>query len=172
MRTSAVAGACILLTAASAFGGELAAALAGDQLITAGIVAHELKDLGFDARIDQDNNGDPRVNTKVDGYEWSIYFYDCASGALEERGCASYQFYSGYVVPASFPVATINKWNTEKRYAKAYTQTDRDHSNHARLEVDVLVTGTGADPARSFRANLVKMRNAAEGFRKAIGFQN
>jgi hypothetical protein len=169
IRAAVVAGVLVGL-AAPVLGEESST---GDTVerISASVIAHELEAMSFTAKIDQDDTGDPRVTTKVDGFEWSIYFYDCASGVLAERGCASYQFYTGYIVPASFPLTTINKWNTEKRYAKAYSYVQRDHSNNARIELDVLLAGTGADPAKSFRANFVKMRNAAEGFRKAIGFQ-
>jgi hypothetical protein len=139
--------------------------------ISAGLVADELRDLGYSAKIDQDESGDPRVNTKVDGYDWSVYFYDCNSGALEARTCVSFQFYSGYNVAKSFPQQTINKWNTEKRYAKAYTYVQRDGTNNARIEVDVLMEGTQADPKQTFRAYFTKMKNAAEAFRKAIGFK-
>ena len=140
--------------------------------ITAGFLAQQLRAMGLSAKIDKDESGDPRVNTKVDSYDWAIYFYDCAAGGdLENRGCLSYQFYSGYQVAASFPLATVNKWNVEKRYAKAYLYLQRDKTYNARIEVDVLVSGTGADPGRTFQAYFTKMKNSAEGFRKAIGFK-
>jgi hypothetical protein len=139
--------------------------------ISAGLVVDELRDLGYAAKIDQDESGDPRVNTKVDGYDWSIYFYDCGPGALDARTCVSFQFYSGYTVAKTFPQQTVNKWNTEKRYAKAYTYVQRDGTNNARIEIDVLMEGTLADPKQTFRAYFTKMKNSADGFRKAIGFK-
>jgi hypothetical protein len=139
--------------------------------ISAGLVADELRELGYSAKIDQDDSGDPRVNTKVDGYNWSVYFYECGSGALEARTCVSFQFYSGYTVAKTFPLQTINKWNTDKRYAKAYSYMQRDGTNNARIEIDVLMEGTQADPKQTFRAYFTKMKNSAEGFRKAIGFK-
>lgn len=137
--------------------------------ISAGLVAKELRALGYSAKIDQDESGDPRVNTKVDGHDWSVYFYDCGKGDIEERNCVSFQFYSGYTVSKGFPLETINKWNIEKRYAKAYVYLQRDKTYNARIEIDVLVSGTGADASRAFQAYFTKMKNASEGFRKAIG---
>ena len=139
--------------------------------ISAGLVVNELRAMGYSAKIDQDESGDPRVNTKVDGYDWSVYFYDCGSGPLGERTCISFQFYSGYNVAKSFPQQTINKWNIEKRYAKAYTYVQRDGTNNARIEVDVLMEGTQADPRQTFRAYFTKMKNSAEAFRDTIGFK-
>ncbi|MGP0089713.1 MAG: YbjN domain-containing protein [Xanthobacteraceae bacterium] len=160
-----------LLAAALALMGAASKAQETGNRISAGLVADELRDLGYSAKIDQDESGDPRVNTKVDGYDWSVYFYDCGTGPLAERTCVSFQFYSGYNVAKTFPQQTINKWNTEKRYAKAYTYVQRDRTNNARIEVDVLMEGTGADPKQAFRAYFTKMKNAAEAFRKAIDFK-
>src|SRR5262245_19113800 len=71
--------------------------------ITAAIIVRELKAMGYSATVDIDDSGDPRVNMKIDGHDWSVYFYDCASGARDDRQCVSYQFYSGYTLkqPAS-----------------------------------------------------------------------
>jgi Putative bacterial sensory transduction regulator len=138
--------------------------------ISARLVVNELQAMGYSAKIDQDESGDPRVNTTVDGFDWSVYFYDCASGPpLAERPCISFQFFSGYNVAKSFSQQIINKWNIEKRYAKAYTYVQQDGTNNARIEVDVLMEGTQANPRQTFRAYFTKMKNAAEDFRKTIG---
>jgi len=39
-------------------------------------------------------------------------------------------------VPNDFSLQSINKWNSEKRFAKAYTYVKRDAKNDARIEVD------------------------------------
>jgi ABC-type proline/glycine betaine transport system substrate-binding protein len=140
--------------------------------VSAAVISKVLKAMGYTAKINSDESGDPRVKTTVDGFKWDIFFYDCGTGALEERGCASFQFYSGYTVPQGFSMQIINKWNTEKRYAKAYMQVLADKSNNARIEVDVLVAGTLADPAQMFRAFFAKMKVRAEEFRAVIGCSN
>jgi hypothetical protein len=77
--------------------------------ISAALVAKELKAMGYTAKINHDESGDPRVKTRVDGFNWDIFFYNCDPGALEERRCESIQFYSGYTVSDAFPLTTINK---------------------------------------------------------------
>src|SRR5262245_44210767 len=69
--------------------------------ITAAIIVRELKALGHTSTVDTDESGDPRVNMAIDGYDWSIYFYECAPGARDDRPCASYQFYSGYTLTSA-----------------------------------------------------------------------
>jgi hypothetical protein len=144
------------------------AALAQSDHINAAIIVKELKAMGYASNVDTDDSGDPRVNTKIDGYNWSIYFYDCASGPRDDRLCNSYQFYSGYTTPKPVPLTVINKWNTEQRYAKAYTAVLKSGASSARIEIDVRMAGTGADPSRTFRLHFNIMKDKAERFRKVI----
>jgi Putative bacterial sensory transduction regulator len=137
--------------------------------ITAGIIVRELKTMGYSPSIDTDDSGDPRVNMSIDGYDWSIYFYDCADGPRDDRRCASYQFYSGYTLQKPVSLDTINKWNTNERYAKAYTYVQRNGSHSARIEIDVRSAGTGADPAQTFRVYFDIMKDRARRFRNTVG---
>lgn len=147
-----------------------AAAPTGDH-ISAAIIVRELKGLGIAATVDTDDSGDPRVTMTVDGYEWSIYFYGCAPGARDERACTSYQFYSGYTLAQPLAADIINRWNTQQRYARAYTYVQRNGRHSARIEIDVRSAGTGADPGRTFRQHFEIMRDKSVQFRKTIGFQ-
>jgi hypothetical protein len=106
----------------------------------------------------------------IDGYDWSIYFYDCAPGARDDRQCASYQFYSGYTLKQPASPDVINKWNTQQRYAKAYTYVQRSGSHSARIEIDVRSADTGADPGRTFRVYFNVMKDKAALFRKTVGY--
>jgi hypothetical protein len=137
--------------------------------ITAAIIVRELKVLGYSSTVDVDDSGDPRVNMAIDGYDWSIYFYECAPGARDDRRCISYQFYSGYTLASAVASDVINKWNTQQRYAKAYTYMQRNGSHSARIEIDVRSAGTGADPGRTFRLYFNIMKDKAAQFRKTVG---
>lgn len=145
------------------------AAAPSTDRITAAIIVRELKALGHSSDVDTDDSGDPRVNMAVDGYNWSIYFYDCAAGARDDRQCVSYQFYTGYTLKQPVAPDVINKWNTEQRYAKAYTYVQRNGSHSARIEIDVRSAGTGADPARTFRIYFNIMKDKTAQFRKIVG---
>lgn len=143
----------------------------GDR-ITAAVISRELQAMGYLSNVDTDDSGDPRVNTKIEGYDWSIYFYDCAAGAArDDRPCTSYQFYSGYTMKQPVSPDVINKWNTEQRYAKAYTYVQRNGSHSARIEIDVRSAGTGADPGQTFRIYFNTMKDKAKLFRETIGFR-
>jgi Putative bacterial sensory transduction regulator len=174
-RTTSLAAAALALAAAvTAAHGQSQSALA--DRITAGIVAKELRALGYSADIDRDKDNDPRVNTSVDNHKWAIYFYDCGAGEPEERRCESFQFFADNILPKPFPLQSLNKWNKEYRWAKAYVQqgdkpgcANANASCAVRIEVDILMAGTGADAAQTFRAYFAATKRRAEAFRKYIG---
>jgi hypothetical protein len=145
------------------------------DLITAQIIMTELRTLGHTASIDQDDSGDPRVSTEVDGHKWQIYFYDCdKNGPSESRACRSFQFFADNKMAKRVPPETINRWNKEYRYAKAYIQQGDDPgcsgkgACFARIETDVLMSGTSADPVRTFRVYFDEFKRKADSFRKFI----
>lgn len=142
---------------------------AGDR-VTAGIVARELRAMGYQAEVSVASDGDPRVSTTVDNYKWAVFFYGCAKeGDLEQRSCLSLQFFSGYNVSQPVSSLTMNKFNAENRYIRAYTaQTDSGQA--ARISMDVMFGGTGADPAKNFRAHVNMMKHQTTQFRKLINF--
>lgn len=142
---------------------------AGDR-VTAGIVMRELRALGYPAELSAASDGDPRVAVTIDGYKWAVFFYGCAKqGDLDQRSCLSLQFFSGYTVSQPVSTFTMNKFNAENRYIRAYTaQTDSGQA--ARISMDVMFGGTGADPAKNFRAHLNMMKHQTIQFRKLINF--
>ncbi len=142
---------------------------AGDR-VTAAIVARELRAMGYQAEVSAASDGDPRVSTTIDNFKWAVFFYGCAKqGDLEQRSCLSLQFFSGYTVSQPVSTFTMNKFNAENRYVRAYTaQTDSGQA--ARISMDVMFGGTGADPAKNFRVHLNMMKHQTTQFRKLINF--
>jgi hypothetical protein len=144
-------------------------AATGDR-VTPAVVLRELRALGYTAELATEDDGDPRVSTEVDGYKWGIFFYGCnKSGELEQRACLSLQFYSGYTLKEPVSSFTMNKWNAENRYTRAYTATPSS-GPAARISMDVMFGGTGADPAKAFRATFDMMKRQSAEFRKLINF--
>ncbi|MCW5773524.1 MAG: hypothetical protein KIT16_17915 [Rhodospirillaceae bacterium] len=142
----------------------------GDR-ITANIVARELRAMGLPAEINTDNRGMPRVSTTIDNYKWAIFFYGCQrEGEVGDRQCLSIQFFSGYTMTNPVSSITMNKWNTENRYARGYAFANNRGETGARIEVDASFGGTGADPAKMFRVYFNIMRHQTKEFRKLINF--
>ncbi|WP_259776396.1 YbjN domain-containing protein [Aliiroseovarius crassostreae] len=122
---------CATALAAFTAGGALA------QNITAAdpqSLMNFFADEGAPAKLDVDNVGDPLIEMKHYGTEFAVYFYGCDDG----KSCDAIQFFSGYSTDGKTPIATINVWNRENRYGRAYL-TDE---GNARVEYDIY---TGAD---------------------------
>ncbi len=142
---------------------------AGDR-VTAAIVMRELRALGYQAELSTASDGDPRIAVSVEGYKWAVFFYGCAKqGDLDQRSCLSLQFFSGYNVSQPVSAFTMNKFNSENRYIRAYT-ANTERGQAARISMDVMFGGTGADPAKNFRAHLNMMKYQTSQFRKLINF--
>ncbi len=141
----------------------------GQEGISAGAVRSVLQGQGKESRIGTDGSGDPRVYVKADGYDYDIFFYDCGAGSKEDRTCASYQFFVGYIVPDAFSQNKINVWNRDHRYAKAHLFKLHSGDNHARIEIDVLQAGTGANPDALFSLMFKKIMSYSKDFRVALG---
>jgi hypothetical protein len=138
--------------------------------ITPGIVMRELRALGFQAELTAGTDGDPRVAITVESYKWAVFFYGCGkAGELEQRQCLSLQFFSGYSLKEPVSAFTMNKWNAENRYTRAYTATT-DQGPAARISMDVMFGSTGADPGKNFRAYFNMMKYQTAQFRKLINF--
>lgn len=143
----------------------------GSDRITAAIVASELRAMGYTVEVTAGSDGDPRMTTTVDNYKWAIFFYGCPkTGAMEQRECLSIQFFSGYGVSRPVSAFTMNKWNSENRYTRAYTATT-DQGPAARISMDVMFGNTGADPSKNFRSYFNMMKYQTDQFRKLINFK-
>lgn len=147
-----------------------------EDRITAEILVRELRAMGLPATTDQDESGDPRVTSSLEGYKWQMYFYDCdKTGASDQRRCRSFQFFIDNITPRPVPMSTIVRWNGTMSHAKAYLQQGNDSgckaqaSCAARIEIDVLTADTGADPAQTFRTYFAIFKQRARQFRSAIG---
>jgi len=175
---STIAAACAALAMIPTIDIAPAQDAPGGDRISASIVMRALNDMGYSADLDKDEDGDPRVSTSVDGHKWMVYFYDCGDGSLERHECSSFQFFADNSMPKPVAAQVINTWNKEWRYARAYLQQanrpgcpNSRRGCAARIEMDVLLDGTGADADRAFRVYFGVMKRRANDFRKAIGAQ-
>jgi hypothetical protein len=98
--------------------------------IKAADLAKVFQNAGY--RADVPTSGSPRILTGMSGYKVAIFMYSC-----DDAGCGSLEFSSSFTKSAKMTLSIVNKWNQEKRYAKAYLDTDGDLN----LEYDVSFAG-------------------------------
>jgi len=100
---------------------------------------------GFPATMEVDSYGDPLIDVRYYGTNFSVYFYGCQQG----KDCTSIQFFSGYRMDGGFTVDQANDWNSEKRFARAYVSDE----GSARIEMDLYLGEVGLS-AETFDGNL------------------
>jgi hypothetical protein len=111
------------------------------------------------ASSDTASSGDPMISGKVNAVAYAIYFHNCTDGA----NCEDIRFYASFASKPS--LETINEWNRDKRWGKAYVDSNLD----ATLEWDLnLVHGVSRDNLDNSLA--VWMQNM-EAFATFIGAQ-
>jgi hypothetical protein len=126
-------------------------------------VAALFRDLGYPVDMATDKDGDPLIHTKAAATNVDSYFYNCATAAGGAFRCNSIQFAAGFSIP-SVALTTINNWNRDKRYGRAYISAE----GFPFMEVDIDISG-GASMAQ-IRAYVRHLESLLPDFRKAIGY--
>jgi hypothetical protein len=124
MRTIAFAAAC-----AAALGLAMPATAAEVQAQDPQSVAGAMQQAGYRAQMDTDDTGDPLIRSAANGSDFLVFFYNCT----DNTDCRTIQFYAGYSEPNTATLETMNAWNKDNRFGRAYLGDD----GIARIEMDV-----------------------------------
>lgn len=103
-------------------------------------VADVLQDEGYKAKIDVDNQGDPKITSSANGFNYDIYFYGCEKG----KDCDSLQFNVSFKAEDDNTPEYANAWNVKKRFLQASTNDKKE------LELRYDVTTAGGLNKRNF----------------------
>jgi hypothetical protein len=98
-----------------------------------------MQQAGYKAQLDTDEVGDPMIRSSQSGVDFLVLFYNCT----DNTDCRTIQFYVGYSEPNSATPETMNAWNKDNRFGRAYVGDDRI----ARLEMDVDLDDGGISQA-------------------------
>lgn len=82
------------------------------------------------ATLEPYGDGKVKIDGRMEGRRYGVYFYGCTAN----RQCNSLQFSWG-IDKKGVPLSKINDWNRDKRFAKAYIDSEGD----LMLEMDVNV---------------------------------
>ena len=85
------------------------------------------------AEIGTDSRGDPKIDGRMHGARYQIYFYGCKNG----EQCTSVQFRAGFTQQAKQTIERMNEWNVAKRFGKAAIDKDGD----ATIEMNINLRG-------------------------------
>ncbi len=118
-------------------------------------------DEGIPAQLTTDSVGDPLVEIRVNSATYQIFFYDCT----ENTNCLALQFYSGYRLDGPVSLETVNSWNADRRFVRAYRTDD----GAARIEMDIATSLDGVS-ARDFKELYNLWIESVGLFEERIGF--
>ena len=124
-----------------------AAAPARAELVTAkdpGKIAALLTERGYRAEIVEGKDA-TYIKSSDSGAPVTIFFLNCTG----RTDCTTLQFYTGYNDLKNIPLATINEWNKQRRFARAYIDNDGDPVIEMDVDMDF-----GGIARENFYANL------------------
>jgi hypothetical protein len=107
---------CLVLAPIAAAAQDISAA----EPIT---VVRALQTLGNKATLTTDSNGDPMVESTLDGINYTIFFYGCNEAHAD---CRWLQFSAGFNLDAPFPLEQINAWNRDRLFGEATIDDEGD----------------------------------------------
>lgn len=84
---------------------------------------------GWPATIVSKTGDDPYIESNRNGLKFLVLFMNCEEG----KRCKTLQYYMGFSDAKDVTLERLNKWNKEKRFARAY----RDDVGDPVLEMDV-----------------------------------
>lgn len=77
-----------------------------------------IQDLGYRARLDVDNVGDPLIHSSVSGTDFAIIFYGCDEQTHD--ACDFLLFKVGYDLASGSSLDAVNQWNATQLIGRAY----------------------------------------------------
>jgi hypothetical protein len=92
------------------------------------------------AKLGTDSSGDPKITGRIDGTKYGVYFYGCKDG----KNCDDIQFAAAWS-GVSVSLEEINEWNRNKRFGRAYLDSDGDPSLLMSVNIDYGVTEENLD---------------------------
>lgn len=77
---------------------------------------------GYQARLETDSTGDPKISGRLGKANWNMYFYGCE----DNRDCLSVSLSSGFNLADGLSFESANEFNNKWRWANVELDADND----------------------------------------------
>ena len=77
---------------------------------------------GYQARLETDSTGDPKISGRLGKATWNMYFYGCE----DNRDCLSVTLSSGFDLADGLSLESANEFNGEWRWANVELDAEND----------------------------------------------
>ena len=81
-----------------------------------------LQGAGYQAKLGKDAVGDPMITSGSSGTQFRIHFYNCTANT----NCKTVNFLTGWDLDTKIPLESINRFNAENRFTRAYLDKEGD----------------------------------------------
>ena len=123
-------------------------------------IVDALQTLGYRAQLGTDDNGDPQIQSTIDGSNYTIWFYGCANGAA----CTGISFSIAFDLPDGTDLETVNLWNRERIMGRAYLDDEQDPY------LDHFIVTFGGIEGETFDHIVANWSTSVADFKDRIGF--
>ena len=124
-------------------------------------IVSALQTLGYKATFERDSEGDPQIESMIDGTGYTIWFYGCDDTG---QNCDSVNLQAGFDLESGSSLETMNAWNTTKLVGTASLDDEKDPWLGY-----FVVTETGVSP-EVFERILLRWEKAVSEFKDHIKF--
>lgn len=87
-------------------------------------IVDAMQKAGYKAVLGKDRAGDPMIESAANGYNFSIFFYEC----VDNKACGSLQFLAHFEASDEHTPAYANLWNRTKRFSQMSIEADKSIS--------------------------------------------
>ncbi|WP_273504027.1 YbjN domain-containing protein [Fulvimarina manganoxydans] len=123
-------------------------------------IVDALQALGYRAQLGTDDNGDPQIQSTIDGSNYTIWFYGCDQGAA----CTDITFSIAFDMPNGTDLETVNLWNRERIMGRAYLDDENDPY------LDHFIVTVGGIERETFDQIVANWSTTVADFKDRIGF--
>ncbi len=124
-------------------------------------ITRTLRDFGYRATLTTANDGDPKIQSAIEGVNYTIFFYGCDQA---NRDCRDIQFSAGFDLTKATSPFQMNEWNRDWILGKAFADDQGD------AFLQMFVPGVTDIPRESFRRIVFRWGQGLADFQDHIGW--
>jgi hypothetical protein len=133
--------------------------------ITGADMAQIMKEVGYDATLGKDNEGDPMITGRIESYNYTLCFYRCNKQQNPES-CLDLQFHSSFTNDTNVNYAALNAYNRDNRFGQAF------FAQNGEIGLDMSATIEGGVTRQHVKEVIDWWKVTLTGFPKKIGGGN
>lgn len=127
--------------------------------VTGADMVQILHEVGYEGTLGKDNEGDPMITGRIQGYRYTLFFYRCNN----HTNCLDLQFHSEFTNDTNVNYAALNSYNRDNRFGQAFFQSD------GQIGLDMSATLQGGVSRQHIKEVVDWWKVTLTGFPKKLG---